>query len=238
MSAHDAAGGAAGAATPPAPGRALAAEVDLLAALAYGELTGFLHLAQDAAGAPTVPDRAALGALAVAEFEHYRLLRDGLQALGADPTAAMEPFAPAVDSYHERTAPSDWLEGLVKAYVGQGIATDFYREVAALVGAPTRELVHRVLADAGDADPIVDAVRQAIRDEPRVAGRLALWARRLVGEALSQAQRVAADREALSAVLVEGGEGAPGADLVELGRMFNRITEAHVRRMQRLGLTA
>ena len=51
-------------------------------------------------------------------------------------------------------------------------------------------------------------------------------------------EAAAADREALSVLIVEGGSGAPGADLVELGRMFNRITEAHVRRMERLGLTA
>ena len=27
----------------------------------------------------------------------------------------------------------DWLEGLVKAYVGDGIAPDFYREIATYV---------------------------------------------------------------------------------------------------------
>ena len=41
-------------------------------------------------------------------------------------------------------------------------------------------------------------------------GRLALWGRRLVGEALSQAQRVAAERDALAALLV-GGIVAPAA---------------------------
>lgn len=215
-----------------------AAEVDLLAALAYGELTGFLRLSQDAGSAPTLPDRAALGGLAVAEYEHYRMLRDRLTDLGVDPHAAMAPFVPAVDAYHERTTPSDWLEGLVKAFVGEGIATDFYREISAYVAAPTRDLVHRVLADTGNADFIVGAVRNAIRDDPRVAGRLALWARRLVGEALSQAQQVAADRDALAMLLVTGSQGSSGADLVEMGRVFNRITEAHVRRMGRLGLTA
>jgi len=214
------------------------AEVDLLGALAYGQLTGFLRLAHDATTAPTLPEMAALGALAVDEFQRYRLLRDRLGELGADPEAVMAPFVPAVDSYHERTTPVDWLEGLVKAYVGEGIATDFYREIAAYVPEATRELVLRVLVDTGNADFVVGAVRQAIEDDPRVAGRLALWARRLVGEALSQAQRVAADRDALARLLLGGGGSAPGADLVEMGRMFNRITEEHVRRMSRLGLTA
>jgi hypothetical protein len=211
--------------------------VDLLGALAYGELTGFLRLAQDAGGAPTLPETAALGALAVDEFAHYRLLSERLVALGADPQAAMAPFVPALDAYHERTTPNDWLEGLVKAYVGEGIATDFYREIAAYAPAPTRDLVRRVLEETGGAEFVVGAVRQAIEEDPRVAGRLALWARRLVGEALSQAQRVAADRDALAALVV-GGADSPGADLVEVGRMFSRITEAHVRRMSRLGLTA
>jgi hypothetical protein len=214
------------------------AEVDLLGALAYGELTGFLRMSAEAGSAPTLPDTAALGALAVDEFNHFRLLSERLVALGADPQEAMAPFVPVLDAYHERTTPNDWLEGLVKAYVGEGIATDFYREIAAYVGEPTRELVHRVLEDTGNADFVVTTVRQATEQDPRVAGRLALWARRLVGEALSQAQRVAADRDALATLLVSGSAEQPGADLVEVGRMFNRITEQHVRRMTRLGLTA
>jgi hypothetical protein len=73
-----------------------------------------------------------------------------------------------------------------------------------------------------------------------VAGRLALWGRRLVGEMLSQAQRVAAERDALSRMLVGDleTEGLPGFDLAEVGRMFARLTEAHTRRMQALGLSA
>ncbi len=50
-----------------------------------------------------------------------------------------------------------------------------------------------VLADTGHAEFVIARVREAIEADPRVAGRLALWARRLVGEALGQAQRVAAD---------------------------------------------
>jgi len=80
-------------------------------------------------------------------------------------------------------------------------------------------------------------VRAAIRADPRVSGRLALWGRRLVGEALTQAQRVGVERDALSSLLV-GAPGRPGADLAELGRMFARLTDEHTRRMARLGLAA
>lgn len=213
-----------------------AAVVDLLGALAYGELAAFERLAEDAKLAPSLEDKAELAAMASAEFHHFEQLRARLTTIEADPTAAMEPFAAALDEFHRQTAPSDWLEGLVKAYVGDSIASDFYREVAARLDADTRELVLAVLDDTGHASFAVEKVRSAIEAEPRVGGRLALWARRLMGEALSQAQRVVADRDALSTMLVGGV--ADGFDLAEVGRMFTRITEAHTKRMAALGLSA
>ncbi|MGZ6341292.1 MAG: ferritin-like fold-containing protein [Candidatus Limnocylindrales bacterium] len=212
------------------------AVVDLLGALAYGELTAFERLADDAAFAPTIADKAALAAMAVAEYNHFALLRLRLESLGASSEAAMEPFVAALEAFHERTAPGDWLEGLVKAYVGDGIAEDFYREVSAYLDPSTRELVLRVLEDTGHSEFAVDRVRGAIAADPKLAGRLALWGRRLVGEALSQAQRVAAERDALASLLVGGVN--PGADLAEVGRMFARLTENHTRRMAALGLSA
>ena len=110
----------------------------------------------------------------------------------------MQPFVGRVDAFHARTAPADWLEGLVKAYVGDGVAADFYREVAGLLDPETQALVADVLADTGHAEFVIARVRAAIEADPRVAGRLALWARRLVGEALGQAQRVAAERAPLA----------------------------------------
>jgi hypothetical protein len=218
-----------------------AAVVELLGVLAYGEITAFERLAEDAKMAPTVEDKAALAAMAVAEFQHFRRLRDHIARLGVDPAEAMEPFVAPLDAFHRHTAPADWLEGLVKAYVGDGIAADFYREVSAHLDPASRALVEEVLADTGHAEFAVDTVRAAIEADPRVAGRLALWGRRLMGEALSQAQRVAAERDALSALLVGGTDGAgglPGFDLAEIGRMFTRITEAHTRRMATLGLAS
>ncbi|MEV6109824.1 ferritin-like fold-containing protein [Streptomyces sp. NPDC051940] len=213
-----------------------AAVVDLLGALAYGELAAFERLAEDAKLAPSLADKAELAAMASAEFHHFEQLRDRLREVDADPTESMQPFAAALDEFHRQTAPSDWLEGLVKAYVGDSIASDFYREVAARLDTDTRGLVLRVLDDTGHASFAVEKVRAAIEAEPRVGGRLALWARRLMGEALSQAQRVVAERDALSNMLVGGV--AEGFDLAEVGRMFSRITEAHTKRMAALGLAA
>lgn len=211
------------------------AVVDLLGVLAYGELQAFERLVSDAVLAPDLDSRAAIDGMAVGEFGHFILLRDRLTSLGVDPSYAMEPFTEALDAFHASTAPADWLEGLVKAYVGDGIGADFYREVAAYVDPRTRELVEHVCADLGHSSFVIETVRAAIEADPAVAGRLALWARRLVGEALAQAQRVAAEHEALVELLVEGGEG--GASLAEIGRMLARITDNHAARMNALGLS-
>jgi tRNA-(MS[2]IO[6]A)-hydroxylase (MiaE)-like len=213
------------------------AVVDLLGVLGLGELTAFERLAADAELAPTIADKAALAAMAVAEFNHFERLRARLSELGVDADEAMAPFREPLDAFHDHTAPSNWLEGLVKAYVGDGIAADFYREVAAYLDEDTRSLVLEVLEDTGHADFVVERVRAAIEADPRVAGRLALWGRRLVGEALSQAQRVAAERDSLSA-LIAGGVDRPGMDLAAIGLVFARLTENHAKRMDALGLSS
>ena len=214
--------------------------IDLLGLLAYAELDAYFRLTDDAALAPSLADRAALAGMAVAEFGHFRQLCEQLAALGAQPDQAMLPFAPALDAFHARTAPADWLEGLVKAYVGDGIAADFYRAVAELVDPQTRELVLRVLADTGHAEFVIARVRAAIAADPQVGGRLALWARRLVGEALAQAYRVVADRRSLAGLLAGAAPGEPGqtGQLGDIGRMFARITDAHAQRMASLGLAS
>ena len=212
-----------------------AAVIDLLGVLAYGELSAFERLVSDSALAPTVSDKVALSQMAVAEFSHFERLGARLRELGADPDAAMEPFRPAIDGFHRSTAPSSWLEGLVKAYVGDGIGQDFYTEIASFLDPATRDLVVEVMADLGHSAFVVDRVRRAIDNDPRVAGRLALWGRRLVGEALSQAQHVAAERDSLDALFV-GTETRPGIGLGGVGTIFSQIMQHHSTRMKSLGL--
>jgi hypothetical protein len=89
-----------------------------------------------------------------------------------------------------------------------------------------------VLGDVGHAAFAIDRVRAGIAADPRVGGRLALWARRLVGEALTQAQRVAIEREGLVELLASGA-----SDLAELGSLFQRVIDGHSERMRALGLS-
>jgi tRNA-(MS[2]IO[6]A)-hydroxylase (MiaE)-like len=206
--------------------------LDLLGLLAYGSLTAFFRVSDDAAMALALADKTALAELAVAQFGHFQLLSRRIEELGADPAAVMQPFVGPIDAFHARTAPSDWLEGLVKAYVGDGIANDFYRMISQVLEPDATALVQAVLSDSGQAEFVIARVREATEADPRVAGRLALWARRLLGEALGQAQRVAAEREPLARLLA----GPRASQLGDIGRMFAALTDSHAARMASLGL--
>ncbi|HEX4018978.1 MAG TPA: ferritin-like fold-containing protein, partial [Frankiaceae bacterium] len=68
------------------PGRA--GLIDLLGALAYGELSAFERMASDSRMAPNMGDRAALSAFAAGEFAHFQQLCKYLTDLGIDPDEA------------------------------------------------------------------------------------------------------------------------------------------------------
>ncbi|MFD6952799.1 hydroxylase [Nocardiopsis sp. TSRI0078] len=216
--------------------------IDLLGLLAYAELGSFFRLADDAGLAPSLRSKGQLAALAAAEQAHYQTLRDRLEELGVDPEEAMAPFVGPLDAWHARTEPQSWLESLVKTYVGDGIAGDFYRKVAALADEETRTLVEGVLAETGRAEFVSETVRAAVGEDPKLAGRLSLWARRLVGEALSQAQSVAVARPDLAALLAKDPKAADGGtglgDLAAVSRMFASLTDRHSARLEAMGLSA
>jgi hypothetical protein len=206
---------------------------DLLGVIAYGELSGFERLSSDARFSPTLADRAGIGRLAVQEFAHFELVSSHLAARGIDVEQAMAPFVASVDAFHERTRPADWFESLMKAYVIDAMSGDFYRALADRLDTETRGLIGRIDAD-DDTALLGRRLKEALADDPRLASRLALWGRRLVGEALTQAQRIGIEREFLGGLLFADTTD-PAAHTTAL---FAQLTRNHSRRMSALGLTA
>jgi hypothetical protein len=204
---------------------------ELFAVLAYGEVAAFYRLTDEARLAPDLRGRINMASMAAAEMGHYELLRDALERRGVDVVSAMSGYASALENYHRVTTPSTWLEALVKAYVGDALAADFYLEIAAVLPEDIARVVRGVLSETGHSQFVVAEVRAAVNASGRQRSRLALWSRRLLGEAITQAQYVMAEHDELVDLVVSGTDG-----LTQLAEFFDRLQRTHSDRMQELGL--
>jgi hypothetical protein len=196
---------------------------ELFALLAYGEVAAFYRLTEEARMAPNLRGRINMASMAAAEMNHYEMLRDALERRGVDVVPAMTKYASALENYHRLTTPSTWLEALVKTYVGDALAADFYLEVA--------DVVRAVLAETGHSQFVVAEVQAAVTASDKQRHRLALWSRRLLGEAITQAQYVLADHDELVDLVMSSGEG-----LTQMTEFFDRLQHTHSTRMHELGL--
>ncbi len=203
----------------------------LFALLAYGEIAAFYRLTDEARMAPDLRGRISMASMAAAEMGHYDLLRAALERRGGDVVTSMAKFAPVIDNYHRLTTPSTWLEALVKTYVGDAMAADFYLEIAHGLPDEVADVVREVLSETGHSQFVVAEVRTAVTASARQRSRLALWSRRLLGEAITQAQYVLADHDELVDLVVSGTDGLP-----QLAGFFERLQHTHGERMRELGL--
>ena len=204
---------------------------ELFALLAYGEVAAFYRLTEEARMAPNLNGRINMASMAAAEMGHYELLRDSLERRGVDVVPAMSRYASALESYHRLTTPSTWLEALVKTYVGDALAADFYLEIADVLPQEIAEVVRGVLSETGHSQFVVDEVRAAVAASDMQRSRLALWSRRLLGEAITQAQYVLADRDELVDLVLSSTGG-----LGQMADFFERLQRTHAERMTELGL--
>ncbi|BBY98401.1 ferritin-like fold-containing protein [Mycolicibacterium fallax] len=204
---------------------------ELFALLAYGEVAAFYRLTDEARMAPDLSGRINMAQMAAAEMGHYGLLREALQQRGVDVQEAMAAYAPVLESYHSQTIPRTWLEALVKTYIGDALAADFYLEIADALPEEVAGVVREVLAETGNSQFVVSEVRAAVTASQQQRHRLALWSRRLLGEAITQAQYVLAERDELVDLVVSGTDG-----LGHLAEFFERLQRTHADRMAELGL--
>ncbi|BBX51057.1 MULTISPECIES: ferritin-like fold-containing protein [Mycolicibacterium] len=226
--------GSTGASTEPSKAPAATAEhpgvIELFALLAYGEVAAFYRLTDEARMAPNLRGRINMASMAAAEMNHYEVLRDALERRGVDVVPAMTRYASALENYHRLTTPSTWLEALVKTYVGDALAADFYLEIAGSMPGEVGDVIRSVLSETGHSQFVVGEVRAAVTASDRQRHRLALWSRRLLGEAITQAQYVLADHDELvDLVMSEGG-------LSQMTDFFDKLQNTHQARMRELGL--
>lgn len=202
---------------------------DLVAFLgrsAYVQLTLFENLSRAISSAPTTSAKTAIGRAAELSLGKHRALVDEIARAGRDPAEVMEPYTGVVDEFERETHGADWFETLVTCYLTAGFLDDFFARLA--VGLPadqSRRITAIFTAESGEK-VLAAQLQAAIDDNPRLASRLAMWGRRLVGDTLLVA------RSAL--VFTENHK----SDEARVEPVFTELIAAHTRRMDALGLTA
>jgi hypothetical protein len=200
--------------------------VSYLGQVAYFELAVFETLSRAVSESPTLASKEGLSAVAGdALAKHHGIVAE-LRTLKVDPASAMEPFAASIDRFKELTRGSDWLETLVSVYITGGFLDDFFQRI---VGALPKSLANRVqklIEPDREAAIIVEQLQAAIDADPRVASRLALFGRRLLGDAILLARNAIA------------GSGDKAHDEARMEPVFTDLIAAHSRRMDALGFTA
>jgi hypothetical protein len=201
---------------------------EYLARAAYVQLTVFEDLSRTVAAAPTTQAKAVLAEATAAALARYRVVTGELVRLGVEPGEAMERYRGFVDRFQRLTQGLSWTETALTCHLAGGFFDDLFAALA--LGLP-EEIAQRVrdvyVPRPADAAFIELLIAQMAAD-PRLASRLALWGRRILGDALLVA------RNALG--LASGADARDEAERVEPA--FTELIAEHTRRMDALGLSA
>lgn len=199
-----------------------------LGMVAAGVLADFTGMALDAADAPDVASRLALTRMAAARAQALAAVERAAADRSVDLAPSAAPFLALLGGVDDRTVGDDWWERLVKSYVASGLVHDLNRALAGGVAPSLRAAVEGALDEGEHAAWVVDVLAPVLAVEPQLAARLALWGRRVAGEALSLARDVVRARPAL----------VPGTADDAVAALLAAMTGGHARRMGLLGLTA
>ncbi|SHV74341.1 hydroxylase for synthesis of 2-methylthio-cis-ribozeatin in tRNA [Mycobacteroides abscessus subsp. abscessus] len=85
----------------------------------------------------------------------------------------MEPYVKTLENYHSLTLPRTWLEAMVKAYIGDSLAADFYGEVVDSLSGESAAVLKSVLGTTGHSEFVIAQVRDAVKEScsaPRASG--------------------------------------------------------------------
>jgi hypothetical protein len=193
---------------------------------AYVQLAIFEDLGRVVATAPTIEAKEAVSRVAAASLEKFQLLTAEIRRGGGDPSAVMKPYLGSIDFFQRVTQGSDWYESVVTCHITAGILDDFFARLAAGLPTTSGDRISLIYARASYADVLANQISAAIDSDPRLAPRLAMWGRRLVGDTMLVA------RSALAS------PPASANDEARIEPVFTELIAAHTRRMDALGLTA
>jgi tRNA-(MS[2]IO[6]A)-hydroxylase (MiaE)-like len=203
-----------------------AAVAELLAALAYGERAAAARAEDNVGFAPDSHRADSQRGIADREARNARLIEARLEEF-ASPELTRQ-FQPYFDAFFSHTKPRDWLEAQAFHYVGDALVSDMADALVPLVDPVSAEIVRHTLGEREDQEAFaLEELTRAMREDPREADRIAAYARRIAGEALTQTQRALGEAPGLRGLL-GGSEGEK--------RLVLDLLDRHRARLDRLGI--
>ena len=156
--------------------------VQVLGAVAYGELKAYEGAKAEAEAATDEVERKRFRKVAAEELRHHKGFVARLEAMGADPERAMRPYRDALDRYHGRQ-PGDEVEEAVYGYLGEGVADDLLQWLRKVVDAETAAFIDTVIEDEVEHEAAAAAdLRAVLETAPDAKGRATRASRRMVLE--------------------------------------------------------
>jgi rubrerythrin len=197
--------------------------VQVLGAVAYGELKAYEGAKAEAAAATDEATRLRFRKVAAEELRHHKGFVARLEAMGADPERAMRPYRTALDTYHGRQ-PGDPVQEAVFGYLGEGVADDLLQWLRRVVDDETAAFIDTVIEDEVEHEAAAASdLREVLEREPGARTKAARASRRMLAHMLWSGR----DR------------GASMAAFMRLGRpveLLAALTAGHARRMRAVGL--
>jgi hypothetical protein len=192
----------------------------------YLQLALFENLSRATANAPTTEAKDALSHITALSLAKHHKLTDLIRKNGNQPGAVMDPFSGGIDDFQRRTLGADWPETLMTCFLTAGFLDDFFSALSEGLPKDYHERVAEILDTDDGAAELSQLLKDQIEANPRLASRLAMWGRRLIGDTMLLAKTA----------LVTTPDSAKDDERIE--PVFTELIAAHTRRMDGLGLTA
>lgn len=198
-------------------------DAEVIGLLAYSALAAMTRLAKDGDQAPTIEAHIEHARMSARSFEIFEQLEIWAEHRGLDLTAAAGAYSGLYDDLDTRTRPTTWFERSVKTYVTVGIIGDLLLEVA-----QRHELFDEESApwDLTQGEWERTHFAPLTAEDPQLAARLSLWARRVAGEVLGLVRSTLFTHPAL----------AKDPDTVDA--IVAYVTKRHGERMTQINLKA
>lgn len=219
---------------PPSTADVELATVELLGALAYGQLRSFALTAQAVGLAPDVRSADVLAGFAVAEHAAFERLRDHLAGRTELAFAAMERQKATFDDFFDRAHVGGWFDASVFLAVGLPLAADFARTVAEVVDDAAAEVIVSTLAGRQDFERVALGTASTLLADDDARERARHLVADLLGRALTGFQAASGSTDALQVLF--RAHDPDGDEESRVRRLAMTVLGGHRRRVVELGL--